>query len=146
MARRCASVALMAHLSGRHWRPDRHRQVRRKTGLTNNIYICRLLGMKPLRLSPETLRVLERFVERPADWRYGYELSRETGLKSGTLYPILMRLEKHGLLKARWVTTEDGVPPRHTYRLTPNGLEFARSALLEPRPGWLLEQPAPSRG
>ncbi len=102
--------------------------------------------MKPLRLSPETLRVLERFVERPLDWRYGYELSRETALKSGTLYPILMRLEKHGLLEARWVTTEDGVPPRHTYRLTPNGLEFARTKLAEPRPGWLVQQPAPSRG
>ncbi len=101
--------------------------------------------MKPLRLSPETLRVLERFVERPTDWRYGYELSRETGLKSGTLYPILMRLEKHGLLEARWVVTEDGVPPRHTYRLTPNGLEYARARLAEPRPGW-LPQPAPSRG
>jgi hypothetical protein len=36
--------------------------------------------------------VLERFIERPTDWRYGYELSRETGLNSATLYPILMRL------------------------------------------------------
>ncbi len=102
--------------------------------------------MKPLRLSPETLRVLGRFVERATDWRYGYELSRETGLKSGTLYPILMRLEKHGLLEARWVTTEDGVPPRHTYRLTANGLEFARAKLAEPRPGWLVQQPEPSNG
>jgi DNA-binding PadR family transcriptional regulator len=86
--------------------------------------------------------VLERFVERSTDWRYGYELSRETGLKSGTLYPILMRLEKHRLLEARWVTTEDGVPPRHTYRLTPNGLEFARSQLTAVRPRSMVRQPA----
>jgi PadR family transcriptional regulator PadR len=102
--------------------------------------------MKTPRFSAETLLVLERFLERPTEWCYGYQLSRATGLKSGTLYPILMRLEKYTLLEARWVTTEDGVPPRHTYRLTPNGLELARAKLAEPRPGWLVQQPAPSRG
>ncbi len=89
--------------------------------------------------------MLERFVERPSDWRYGYELSRETGLKSGTLYPILMRLEKHSLLDARWEATENGVPPRHTYRLTPNGLEFAQAKLAERRQSWVV-QPTTSRG
>jgi DNA-binding HxlR family transcriptional regulator len=79
------------------------------------------------RISPQTLRVLERFIEHPTAWRYGYELSRETGLKSGTLYPILMRLAKFSLLETKWVTTEDGVPPRHTYRLTPKGGELVRS-------------------
>lgn len=83
--------------------------------------------MKTPRLSPQTLRVLERFIERPTAWRYGYELSRETGLKSGTLYPILMRLAEYSLLETKWVTTEDGVPPRHTYRLTPKGAELARA-------------------
>jgi len=98
--------------------------------------------MKTPRLSAETLLVLERFLERPTAWRYGYELSRATGLKSGTLYPILMRLEKYTLLEARWVTTEDGVPPRHTYRLTPNGLELARTKLAEARPPSMVRQPA----
>jgi PadR family transcriptional regulator PadR len=103
--------------------------------LTNNIYICRLrlANMKTPRLSPQTLRVLERFVERPTAWRYGYELSRETGLKSGTLYPILMRLAKFSLLETKWVTTEDGVPPRHTYRLTPSGVELVRSTFATQR-------------
>jgi len=79
------------------------------------------------RISPQTLRVLERFIEHPSAWRYGYELSRETGLKSGTLYPILMRLAKFSVLETKWVITEDGVPPRHTYRLTPKGGELVRS-------------------
>ena len=83
--------------------------------------------MKSPRISPQTLRVLERFIEHPTAWHYGYELSRETGLKSGTLYPILMRLAKFSLLETKWVTTEDGVPPRHTYRLTPKGGELVRS-------------------
>ena len=95
--------------------------------------------MKTPRLSAETRLVLEKFLEQPADWRYGYELSRGTGLKSGTLYPILMRLEKYTLLEAQWVTTEAGKPPRHTYRLTPNGLELARTLAVEASPGMVQE-------
>ncbi len=98
--------------------------------------------MKIPRISPETLLVLECFIQRASDWHYGYELSRQTGLKSGTLYPILMRLEKHSLLEAAWVATEEGVPPRHTYRLTPNGLELARTKLAEARPRSMVRQPA----
>jgi PadR family transcriptional regulator PadR len=113
-----------------------------KKGLTKYIYIYRLGVVKTPRMSPETLLVLERFVERPTDWRYGYELSRETGLKSGTLYPILMRLEKYTWLEANWVATGVGVPPRHTYRLTPNGLELARTQLAEARPRSMVQQPA----
>ena len=94
------------------------------------------------RISPETRRVLQTFLARAANWRYGYELSRETKLKSGTLYPILMRLEKYGLLEARWVATQEGVPPRHTYRLTPSGLELAHSQLAEARPRAMVRQPA----
>jgi DNA-binding PadR family transcriptional regulator len=89
--------------------------------------------MKTPRLSPQTLQVLEQFAERPTAWRYGYELSQETGLKSGTLYPILMRLAEYSLLETKWVTTEEGVPPRHTYRLTVQGLEMVRVALEERR-------------
>jgi PadR family transcriptional regulator, regulatory protein PadR len=97
-------------------------------------------------MSPQTLRVLERFAQRPAAWRYGYELSRETGLKSGTLYPILMRLAKHSLLETKWVSTEDGVPPRHTYRLTPNGIEVVRTSVARTRSGWKVRERALSGG
>jgi PadR family transcriptional regulator PadR len=92
------------------------------------------------RLSPQTLQVLERFAGRPTAWRYGYELSRETGLKSGTLYPILMRLAEYSLLETKWVMTEDGVPPRHTYRLTPKGIEIVRTALAQARSGRRVRQ------
>ena len=97
--------------------------------------------MKTVRISRETLMVLERFLTRPREWRYGYELSRETGLKSGTLYPILMRLERHSLLEARWLMTEKGVPPRHTYRLTPNGLELARAKIAEAQRERITQEP-----
>lgn len=98
-----------------------------------------------IRLSPQTLRVLSTFVERSSEWRYGYDLSGETSLKSGTLYPILMRLAKAGLLETRWETVEVGKPPRHMYRLTGDGLQFARQNVKTALPR-LSTQPAFSGG
>jgi DNA-binding PadR family transcriptional regulator len=50
------------------------------------------------------LEVLEAFFQSPKDWKYGYDISRNTGLKSGTLYPILMRLAERRLLETSWET------------------------------------------
>lgn len=79
--------------------------------------------------SAQTLAVLAALAAQPSDWRHGYDLARETGLKSGTLYPILVRLADRGFLQARW--EEDppqGRPARHLYRLTASGVELAASA------------------
>jgi len=80
-----------------------------------------------LRLSPQTLLVLDAFLDHADDWKYGYDLSRVTGLKSGTLYPILMRMAERKLLETEWEKGEPGKPPRHMYRFTPDGLRFARA-------------------
>lgn len=62
----------------------------------------------------------------PSTWRYGYELGLQVGLRSGSLYPILVRLSDRELLESRWETDPPpGRPPRHLYRLTARGLEFA---------------------
>jgi PadR family transcriptional regulator, regulatory protein PadR len=82
-----------------------------------------------LRLSPQTVLVLGALLEAPKTWRYGYDISRDTGVKSGTLYPILMRLADHELVETTWEATEDGRPPRHMYRLTPDGVRSARAQL-----------------
>jgi len=79
-----------------------------------------------LKLSPQTLLVLDAILDHPAEWKYGYDLSRSTGLKSGTLYPILMRLADRKLLETAWEASEQGRPPRHMYRFTPEGMQFAR--------------------
>jgi DNA-binding PadR family transcriptional regulator len=79
-----------------------------------------------LRLSPQTIQVFSVFLQAPREWRYGYDISRDTDLKSGTLYPILMRLADHKLLETSWEINEPGKPPRHMYRLTAEGLLFAR--------------------
>ena len=78
--------------------------------------------------SAQTQRLLAAMILQPKSWQYGYELSRLTGLKSGTLYPLLIRLSDQGLLESCWREPErPGRPPRHAYKLTPSGVAFARS-------------------
>ena len=68
--------------------------------------------------------------EQPSQWRHGYALARQTGLKSGTLYPILIRLADRGLMEACWQEEPvPGRPRRHLYRLTPDGQAAAAEAL-----------------
>lgn len=87
---------------------------------------------RPANVSPQTLTVLAAFAANPAEWRHGVSLSKETGLKSGTLYPLLMRLADSGFLEAEWAPPEiAGRPPRHVYRLTPAGLTLARERLTQ---------------
>jgi PadR family transcriptional regulator PadR len=85
--------------------------------------------------SPQTVAVLHALLARPDEWRYGYELGQQVGIKAGSLYPILIRLADRGLLEASWETAADeagGRPPRHLYRLTGDGRELARSSAAEP--------------
>ena len=80
--------------------------------------------------SPQTLALLAALMDQPRTWQHGYELSKATGLKSGTLYPILVRLSDQGFLDSRWEDAEQpGRPPRHVYRLTASGLALAREPL-----------------
>lgn len=98
------------------------------------------------RPSAQTVSVLSAFASEPSVWRYGYELGLEVGLKTGSLYPILMRLSDRGLLESSWETDPpEGRPPRHLYRLTGSGQRLAaelarepvaRSARHEPRGAW----------
>jgi PadR family transcriptional regulator, regulatory protein PadR len=75
------------------------------------------------RLSPQTAELILALAGQPTVWRYGYDLGAEVGLKSGSLYPILMRLADRGLLEAAWeVNPPLGRPARHLYRLAPQGL------------------------
>ena len=85
--------------------------------------------------SDQTLALLAALLEQPRAWRHGYELSKESGLKSGTLYPILIRLGDRGLLQSKWQLPEEpGRPPRHLYRLTAEGAAFAKEQLAASAP------------
>jgi len=93
-------------------------------------------------LSPQARTVLETLLAEPQAWRYGYDLATETGLKSGTLYPLLIRLSDQGLLEAEWrAPLQPGRPSRHAYRLTSHGLAVA-SSLAQPSPSGVRAQPA----
>lgn len=77
-------------------------------------------------LSPVTRRVLAVLSLAGSQWSYGYELCRTAQVKSGTLYPLLIRLEGQGYLEAEWQGLGDpGRLPRHAYRLTAQGRELA---------------------
>jgi PadR family transcriptional regulator PadR len=80
--------------------------------------------------SAQTLSVLAALRSQPSEWRHGYPLTKQTGLKSGTLYPILIRLADRGLVEACWQDEpQPGRPRRHLYRLTAVGLVAATEAL-----------------
>jgi PadR family transcriptional regulator len=82
--------------------------------------------------SAQTLTVLADLCTTPWQWRHGYGIAKDTGLKSGTLYPILIRLADRGLVEACWEDEQPaGRPRRHLYRLTPEGLAAAGAALAQ---------------
>jgi PadR family transcriptional regulator, regulatory protein PadR len=75
-------------------------------------------------LSPQAIRIIRALAADPAQWRYGYDLATEVRLKSGSLYPILIRLADRELLETSWESGPPGRPPRHLYRLTETGREY----------------------
>lgn len=86
-------------------------------------------------LSTPARNALAILAESGARWCHGYELCQRAGIKSGTLYPLLIRLEAQNYLEAEWqAPAEAGRPPRHAYRLTVAGRQLAR------------ENPPPERG
>lgn len=94
-------------------------------------------------LSPHARALLAILLEADGRWRHGYDLAQRAGIKSGTLYPLLIRLERQGYLEAEWQEpAEPGRPPRHAYRLTAAGRALAaRNPPAEParRPSGLSE-------
>lgn len=73
--------------------------------------------MRTRALSPQTQAVLRALAAQPATWRYGYELGEQVELKSGSLYPILMRLADRDLLHP----TGSRVRPQVALRATSTG-------------------------
>ncbi|MFC4036892.1 PadR family transcriptional regulator, partial [Dactylosporangium siamense] len=87
-----------------------------------------------LRMTAAVATVVSAFLADPAADRYGLDLMRVTGHSSGTLYPILLRLRRAGWVVARWEDADPaapGRPARRCYRLTPDGVVVARTAVAE---------------
>jgi PadR family transcriptional regulator, regulatory protein PadR len=86
-----------------------------------------------IRLSSKGLRVLRFFMEDPRQPRSGAEISRATKTGSGTLYPLLARLEAAGWIEGKWEEVDPrvvGRPRKRLYTLTAIGQRSAYDALL----------------
>src|SRR5690349_2849237 len=119
------------------------RRQKRGASWTPEVYLGRVCRVVRTGFSAQTLAVLASLLEGRTEWQHGYDLARRTGLKSGTLYPILIRLADRDLVEARWEDEQPaGRPRRHLYRLTGDGLIAARMALAEALP---KRQPATRR-
>lgn len=80
------------------------------------------------------LSILSAMLQEPTAEIYGLRLCEITGLKSGTIYPALARLEQAGWLASRWEDaspSDQGRPRRRFYRLTGPGEPAARKAIDE---------------
>jgi len=85
-------------------------------------------GPRDVRMSLQTLKVLDAFLSEPTDELSGADVQKRSGVASGTLYPILLRLESAGWFISRWEAVDPssvGRPRRRLYRLTPTGLTRA---------------------
>jgi PadR family transcriptional regulator PadR len=95
--------------------------------------------------STATRLVFQAFLDAPSDETYGFELAEATDLPSGTIYPILRRLEDEGFIKSRWADVDTGAQKRRRryYALTGEGRRAAHQATASQRhalrllaPGW----------
>lgn len=84
------------------------------------------------RLTQATVAVLRAMLEEPTRERYGLEVCAAAGLPTGTVHPILARLEGAGWLESRWEQADPraaGRPRRRYYRLSEHGAMRARAAV-----------------
>ena len=92
--------------------------------------------MAPTRMTLQTQLVLKALLDQPTHELYGLQISHAAGLATGTIHPILARLEGLGWLESHWEDIDpvvEGRPRRRYYRLSPDGAEQARAALANAR-------------
>ncbi|MFG3524902.1 PadR family transcriptional regulator [Nocardia nova] len=85
-----------------------------------------------VRMTLQTLQVLQALLERPTDEHYGLKISEYSGLPTGSIYPILTRLEIAGWVTSDWEEIDEsaaGRRRRRYYRLTTNGAAAARDEI-----------------
>src|SRR5689334_18585316 len=102
-----------------------------------------------LRMTIPLQLVLDVLLEDPERELYGLEIGGAAGLASGTVHPLLARLEGRGWLESRWEDIDpssQGRPARRYYRLTGQGVEGAQAALARVRARRPLGVPSPVLG
>lgn len=74
-----------------------------------------------MQLNLNALKVLSVLYDNDRTDHYGLSISKETKLGNGTLYPILDKLQDHGLISSEWETPDSGRRPRLFYKITGEG-------------------------
>ena len=90
----------------------------------------------PVKITVPVAKVLAALLADPDGEHYGLRLMQQTGVASGTLYPILARLQHAGWLASRWEDedpADTGRPVRRYYQLTAEGATHAQAVLAELR-------------
>jgi PadR family transcriptional regulator PadR len=105
----------------------------------------------PVRMTQATQLVLRALLAEPTKEMYGLQICTEAGLPSGTIHPILARLENLRWLESRWEDADPsraGRPRRRYYRLSDHGAEQARRALatVPSRAGFRMPRPGTAFG
>ncbi|MEE1761189.1 PadR family transcriptional regulator [Streptomyces sp. SP18BB07] len=87
----------------------------------------------PFRITGATLDVLEVLLS--AEELHGFAVAKAAGKPTGSVYPILLRLEEAGWVESRWETEhpDAGRPRRRFYQLTADGMASARAIIKERR-------------
>lgn len=79
-----------------------------------------------MRRTRRAIAVALALLDDPQGRHWGYPLSKQSGVPSGVLYPILARMLDEGWLTDHWedasTAAAQGRPPRRYYRLTPKGI------------------------
>jgi PadR family transcriptional regulator PadR len=120
---------------------SRNRAVQSPTGaLTRGYALYRLssMGNQP-RMSAQTIKVLGALMSSSSDELSGADIGRATKLASGTLYPILARLEQAGWFESRWESEQPqalGRPRRRLYRITAIGMKNASATFRDLLPAF----------
>ena len=99
-----------------------------------------------LKMTPQVEAVLNILIADKSD-HWGFEIIKATGVKSGTLYPILARLERGGLVTSGWADASDQKGARRRYyRITGSGVKVASRAAEARRNRRDSRKAAPVRG
>ena len=100
------------------------------------------------RITIHGLTVLKVFLDDPTVEHYGLALAKRAGLKTSSVYPVLMRLEQTGWVTSSWETVEPseaGRPRRRLYRLTDSGAVAAYRQLTKARNALAIRSPTRKR-
>lgn len=83
------------------------------------------------------LNGLAVFVNNPSEQFSGIDICQKTGMKSGTVYPLLIKMEENGWLESEWEDIDprqEGRPKRHFYKITRRGVIHGTKLLEKHRP------------